>query len=58
VIQLFPENGDGGNAHKSNQKLRKKIQELQEENNMLRLKYAVMLNMVMLIHFFVAKLHS
>jgi hypothetical protein len=55
---MFPENGDGGNAHKSNQKLRKKIQELQEENNMLRLKYAVMLNMVMLIHVFVAKLHS
>jgi hypothetical protein len=56
--EWIPENGDGGNAHKSNQKLRKKIQELQEENNMLRLKYAVMLNMVMLIHFFVAKLHS
>ncbi|KAJ3645177.1 hypothetical protein Zmor_022857 [Zophobas morio] len=42
----IPENGESGTAHKSNQKLRKKIQELQEENNMLRLKYTVMLNML------------
>ncbi|XP_001812890.3 protein chibby homolog 1 [Tribolium castaneum] len=42
----IPESGESGTAHKSNQRLRKKIQELQEENNMLRLKYALMLNML------------
>ncbi|RZC37040.1 chibby -like 1 [Asbolus verrucosus] len=44
--EWIPESGQSGSAHKSNQKLRKKLQELQEENNMLRLKYTVMLNML------------
>lgn len=45
-IKVFPESGESANVHKSNQRLRTKIQDLQEENNLLRLKYEILLNMV------------
>lgn len=44
--QWIAQSGAGGLAHKTNQKLRKKVQDLTEENNLLRLKYELMLNMV------------
>lgn len=40
------ESGDNGTIHRTNQKLAKRIQELNEENNLLRLKYETVLNMV------------
>ncbi|XP_019872219.1 protein chibby homolog 1 [Aethina tumida] len=40
------ESGDNGTIHKTNQKLAKRVQELNEENNLLRLKYETVLNML------------
>ncbi|XP_074027451.1 protein chibby homolog 1 isoform X2 [Leptinotarsa decemlineata] len=40
------ESGQDGINYKSKQKLKKKLQELEEENNLLRLKYEMILNML------------
>ncbi|CAH1164631.1 unnamed protein product [Phaedon cochleariae] len=42
----IPESGQNSNSFKSKQKLKKRVQELEEENNLLRLKYEMMLNML------------
>ncbi|KAG5887196.1 hypothetical protein JTB14_016681 [Gonioctena quinquepunctata] len=42
----IPQTGQNGNTYKSKQKLKNKVQELEEENNLLRLKYEMMLNML------------
>lgn len=49
--KMVLETGESANVHKSNQRLRNKIQDLQEENNLLRLKYEILLNMVYIIVF-------
>lgn len=40
------ENGHNANIHKANMKLKQQIHDLEEENNMLKLKYEVLLDMV------------
>lgn len=40
-------NGVQGNIRKINKRQENKIEELQEENNMLKIKYEILLNMVL-----------
>jgi len=42
----FLGSGKNSSAHKLSQKLKKRNQELQEENNLLKIKFEVVLNMV------------
>ncbi|CAH0563957.1 unnamed protein product [Brassicogethes aeneus] len=44
--EWYPESGENGLNYKTNQKLRKQMQELSEENNLLRVKYEMILNML------------
>ncbi|CAH2001980.1 unnamed protein product [Acanthoscelides obtectus] len=44
--EWIPEGGEQGSIHKTKQKLKKKLHEVEEENNMLKLKYEMMLNML------------
>lgn len=44
--EWIPENGPIGGSYKENIKLKRRINELEEENNMLRVKYEVMLDML------------
>lgn len=46
IVRLLSENGKNSSLHKSNVKLKQQIQALQEENNMLKLKNEILLNMV------------
>lgn len=46
LYHVVLESGESANVHKLNQRLRNKMQDLQEENNLLRLKYEILLNMV------------
>lgn len=48
---MFAVNGLNGNIHKINKRQENKIQELQEENNMLKIKYEILLNMVQVIKY-------
>ena len=43
---LFLEAGPVSGTHKENQKLRQYVQHLQEENNFLKLKFEILLDMV------------
>ncbi|KAK9887697.1 hypothetical protein WA026_000018 [Henosepilachna vigintioctopunctata] len=42
----IPESGKDASLHKSNKKLRKRIGELEEENNLLKLKSEILLNLL------------
>nr|CAH7718279.1 unnamed protein product [Callosobruchus chinensis] len=44
--EWIPETGQQGTNFKTKQKLKKQLQQIEEENNMLRLKYEMMLNML------------
>ncbi|XP_050298354.1 protein chibby homolog 1-like [Anthonomus grandis grandis] len=44
--EWIPSSGKNSSTHKLNQKLRKKLAELQEENNLLKVKYELVLNML------------
>ncbi|XP_017774618.1 PREDICTED: protein chibby homolog 1-like [Nicrophorus vespilloides] len=44
--EWVPENGTTGSLHKTSQKLRSRIQQLEEENNMLKVKFELLLNML------------
>ncbi|XP_038212089.1 protein chibby homolog 1, partial [Zerene cesonia] len=44
--QWIPASGKAGAAHKENIRLKKELEQLEEENNMLRLKFEVLLDMM------------
>ncbi|XP_053608139.1 protein chibby homolog 1 [Plodia interpunctella] len=44
--QWIPASGKAGAAHKENIKLKKELEQLEEENNMLRLKFEILLDMM------------
>ncbi|CAF4845828.1 unnamed protein product [Pieris macdunnoughi] len=44
--QWIPASGKAGLTHKENIRLRKELEQLEEENNMLRLKFEVLLDMM------------
>ncbi|XP_067014973.2 protein chibby homolog 1 [Anabrus simplex] len=44
--QWIPESGPVSGTHKENQKLRKYVQKLEEENNLLKLKFEILLDML------------
>ncbi|KAJ8939146.1 hypothetical protein NQ318_010901 [Aromia moschata] len=44
--EWIPETGGTSAAYKSNKKLKKKLQDLEEENNLLQLKYEMVINML------------
>ncbi|KAJ9578697.1 hypothetical protein L9F63_005059 [Diploptera punctata] len=44
--QWVPETGPVSTTHRENQKLRYYIQQLEEENNLLKLKYEILLDMI------------
>lgn len=46
VVFVIKESGVGGSTRKANKNLRSRIQQLEEENNLLKLKYEILLNMV------------
>lgn len=46
IVFVVKESGVGGTARKANKNLRSRVQQLEEENNLLRLKYEILLNMV------------
>jgi hypothetical protein len=43
---LFPETGPVSGTHKENQKLKQYVQQLEDENNLLKLKFEILLDMV------------
>lgn len=46
VFFLKLETGKAGVIHKENEKLKKELKKLEEENNLLRIKFEIMLDMV------------
>ncbi|CAG9584780.1 unnamed protein product [Danaus chrysippus] len=44
--QWIPASGRAGTAHKENIRLKKELEQLEEENNMLRLKFEILLDMM------------
>ncbi|XP_052759477.1 protein chibby homolog 1 [Galleria mellonella] len=44
--QWIPASGKAGAAHKENLRLKKELEQLEEENNMLRLKFEILLDMM------------
>ncbi|CAH0723294.1 unnamed protein product, partial [Brenthis ino] len=44
--QWMPASGRAGAAHKENVRLKKELEQLEEENNMLRLKFEILLDMM------------
>ncbi|OWR45304.1 chibby protein 1 [Danaus plexippus plexippus] len=44
--QWIPASGRAGAAHKENIRLKKELEQLEEENNMLRLKFEILLDMM------------
>ncbi|KPJ08785.1 Protein chibby-like 1 [Papilio machaon] len=44
--QWIPASGRAGAAHKENLRLKKELEQLEEENNMLRLKFEILLDMM------------
>lgn len=46
VIFCFVASGKAGAAHKENIRLKKELEQLEEENNMLRLKFEILLDMM------------
>ncbi|CAH2106248.1 unnamed protein product [Euphydryas editha] len=44
--QWIPASGRAGAAHKENMRLKKELEQLEEENNMLRLKFEILLDMM------------
>ncbi|KAL1494432.1 hypothetical protein ABEB36_010031 [Hypothenemus hampei] len=44
--EWIPNSGRNSSTHRLNQKLKKKKEELEEENNLLRVKYELVLNML------------
>ncbi|VVC89064.1 unnamed protein product [Leptidea sinapis] len=44
--QWIPASGKAGIAHKENIRLKKELEQLEEENNMLRLKFEILLDMM------------
>ncbi|XP_049869435.1 protein chibby homolog 1 [Pectinophora gossypiella] len=44
--QWIPASGKAGAAHKENIRLKKELEQLEEENNMLRLKFEILLDMM------------
>ncbi|CAG4983226.1 unnamed protein product [Colias eurytheme] len=44
--QWIPASGKAGVAHKENIRLKKELEQLEEENNMLRLKFEILLDMM------------
>ncbi|XP_024873396.1 protein chibby homolog 1 isoform X1 [Temnothorax curvispinosus] len=52
----IPESGKAGGTFKENEKLKKEVRRLEEENNLLKLKFDVLLDMV--IFFYVASFKS
>ncbi|KAJ2945973.1 hypothetical protein O0L34_g4892 [Tuta absoluta] len=44
--QWIPASGKAGAAHKENIRLKKELEHLEEENNMLRLKFEILLDMM------------
>ncbi|XP_028178060.1 protein chibby homolog 1 [Ostrinia furnacalis] len=44
--QWIPASGKAGAAHKENLRLKKELERLEEENNMLRLKFEILLDMM------------
>jgi cell division protein FtsB len=43
---LLPETGPVSGTHKENQKLKQYVQQLEDENNLLKLKFEILLDMV------------
>ncbi|XP_069358725.1 protein chibby homolog 1 [Maniola hyperantus] len=44
--QWIPASGRAGVSHKENMRLKKELEQLEEENNMLRLKFEILLDMM------------
>ncbi|CAK1547297.1 unnamed protein product [Leptosia nina] len=44
--EWIPASGKAGAAHKENLRLKKELEQLEEENNMLRLKFEILLDMM------------
>lgn len=44
--QWIPETGKAGGTYKENERLRREVKKLEEENNLLKLKFEVMLDML------------
>ncbi|KAL3273481.1 hypothetical protein HHI36_014922 [Cryptolaemus montrouzieri] len=44
--EWIPESGADASIYKTNQKLKKQVHELQEENNLLKVKFEILLNLV------------